>query len=347
MARNIDHFLLEDIQNNDYKSEKKTYRYFTTFEEPFNCSEVYSFTKGFINHLISINYNTFKTISVYTTQRDENIRQIYHLSTDFLNNTIKNEKFTEDIEISPPFDIYAQVETFNIPILFTQNTVQEVLRPTFKIEREFWPRTYDGSVEKRLYFSTKIIESGEQTKEEVYNLCIPYLTNFQRLYKKDRINDEQITKSCYEITLYRERDNEAIYYCEIDTEGDYIDESRIYERLNPVIRKPYRIQLVIYLICNPNHQPEMEELDTQTEIEELEERLQNLKNNLEEYQNRANTTNKCTKEETCCICLINPSNVLLTDCGHLCICENCNKKIKELKCPLCRTIITQSRIIIN
>ena len=338
-------FNIIDNQKNDYKSQKQTYKYFDTFNEPFTCSEIYRFTKKFINHLTSIFYNTCKTISVFTTQSDGIKHQIFYLATDELDNTIKKEKFTEDININPPFDIYVQVETINIPIRFTLQTLKKVLRPTFKIKREYRPRTYDGTVEKRLYFYTKRIESGEQTKEEVYNLCLPYLTNFQCLYKKDTIEDKVITKSCYEISLLSGNNNEALYYCEIDTEGDYLDEVKIYERLNPVIRKPYKIQLTIYLIYNPQHQPEME-YDTQTEIEELELRLHNLKCNLEAYQNRANTTNKCTKEETCCICLSNPSNVIFTDCGHICICVSCNKNIIELKCPLCRTLVTQPRLII-
>ena len=154
-----------------------------------------------------------------------------------------------------------------------------------------------------------------------------------------------ITKSCYEISLKHKNENTSIYYCEINNDGDYLYERKIYEQLNATIEKPYKVQLTIYLIYDPAYQQEME-LDAQTEIEELELRLSNLKNELESYQNKAKTTNKCKKEETCCICLSNPSNVIFTDCGHICICENCNKSIIELKCPLCRTIITQPRLII-
>ena len=338
-------FNIIDTRKNEYKSKKQTYKYFNTFNEPFTCSDVYRFTKQYINHLTSIFSNTCKNISVFTTQNNGIKHQIFYLSTDELDNTIKKEKFTEDIDINPPFDIYIQVETINIPIRFTLNTPRKVLRPTFKIKREYRPRTYDGTVEKRLYFYTKRIESGDQTNEEVYNLCIPYLTNFQCLYKKDRIDGDQITKSCYEISLLSESDNKAIYYCEINTEGDYLDEVKIYERLNPRIRKPYKIQLIIYLIYNPLQQHDME-YDTQTEIEELELRLHNLNRDLEAYRNRSNETNKCIKSDTCCICLTSPSNIIFTDCGHMCICDSCNENIIELKCPLCRTLITQPRLII-
>ena len=340
-------FNIIDTHKNEYKSQKQTYKSFRPFKDSRSCSEVYKFVKQYINHLTNILTNTCKTISVFTCQSNGVRQQIFYLSTDDLSNTIKKEKFTEDILLISPFDIYFQVETINIPLRFTANTPQKILRPTFKIKREYRPRTYDGTVEKRLYFYTKRIESGDQTKEEVYNLCIPYLTNFQCLYKKDRIDGDQITKSCYEISiLLNNNENEAIYYSEIDTEGDYLYEAKIYENLTETrIRLPYKIQLTIYLIYDPRHQQEIE-LDTQTEIEELELRLTNLKNDLVAYQNKAKTTNKCTREETCCICLTNPSNIIFTDCRHICICELCNKNIIELKCPLCRTLITQPRLII-
>ena len=40
----------------------------------------------------------------------------------------------------------------------------------------------------------------------------------------------------------------------------------------------------------------------------------------------------------CVICLINPPNVLFCNCGHIPICEKCNKTTKNLmNCPVCKT----------
>ena len=341
-------FNIIDTQNNEYKSQKRIYKYFRTFNEPFTCYEVYDFIKQNINYVINTIFNTCKTINVFAFQLNGVKHQIYYLSTDELGNTVKKEKYKENKDINPPFDIYIQVETINFPLKFTYNTPERALRPVFKFKREYIPRRYDGSTEKRLTFYTKRIECcNTQTKEGVYNLCIPFLTNFQTLYKNSTLNSNQITKSCYEISiLTNDRENEALYYCELDSDGDYISEVKIYESLNePRILRPYKIELTIYLIYDPSESQE-DELDTQSEIEELEERLTNLQSNLELYQNKARTTNKCTREETCCICLTNPSNVILTDCGHICVCELCNKNIIDLKCPLCRTLITQPRLII-
>ena len=346
MVIKIDHFQLEDIQNNDYKSEKKTYRYFSIFETPCDCSEIYNYSIDFISHMQSINCNTFKTIRLYTKKINGYIHEIYKISTDCLDNTIRETKFEEDIEISPPFNVYVQVETFNILlILSSQNTAKEVLRPTFKLEGEHLERRNNGFLEKRLYLKTKVIEGGEQTKKQVFNLCVPYLTDYQLLHKKDLVEGKQITKSCYELIICNEVSNEKIYSCEIDTYDDYLDEEKTYESsTTPVIIKPYSIQLIIYLFHDPEQQHN-DELDEQEEMEELIAKLSNLREELSTYQNKVSETNKCIKLETC-VCLTNPSNIILTDCGHQCICRTCSDKLTELKCPLCRTTITQSRLII-
>ena len=51
------------------------------------------------------------------------------------------------------------------------------------------------------------------------------------------------------------------------------------------------------------------------------------------------------KTGDCVICLTKPPQVLFCNCGHLCICTECNK-IKTLKaCPVCKTENTILRVI--
>ena len=51
------------------------------------------------------------------------------------------------------------------------------------------------------------------------------------------------------------------------------------------------------------------------------------------------------KSEECTICLTNPPQVLFCNCGHLCICTECDK-VKTLKiCPVCKTENTILRLI--
>ena len=54
---------------------------------------------------------------------------------------------------------------------------------------------------------------------------------------------------------------------------------------------------------------------------------------------------KIFKMEECVICLSTKPNVLFCGCGHLCICNECNKIKKLNVCPACRTKNTILRII--
>ena len=55
---------------------------------------------------------------------------------------------------------------------------------------------------------------------------------------------------------------------------------------------------------------------------------------------------KTFKEDECVICLTNPPNILFCNCGHICVCEECNKTRESLeKCPICKTENTILRII--
>ena len=43
------------------------------------------------------------------------------------------------------------------------------------------------------------------------------------------------------------------------------------------------------------------------------------------------------KSNECVICLTNPPNVLFCNCGHLCLCSECERKKISNKCPICKT----------
>ena len=42
------------------------------------------------------------------------------------------------------------------------------------------------------------------------------------------------------------------------------------------------------------------------------------------------------KFNECVICLTNPPNVLFCNCGHLCLCSECERKKISNKCPMCK-----------
>ena len=57
-------------------------------------------------------------------------------------------------------------------------------------------------------------------------------------------------------------------------------------------------------------------------------------------------TNKKFRTEECIICDDNIPNVIFCGCGHLCICEDCIKTYQNYKCPVCKHIDKNIRVII-
>lgn len=48
-----------------------------------------------------------------------------------------------------------------------------------------------------------------------------------------------------------------------------------------------------------------------------------------------------SKEDYCCICMENESNMAIVPCGHKCLCERCQLLLdKSRGCPICRSEIT-------
>lgn len=41
-------------------------------------------------------------------------------------------------------------------------------------------------------------------------------------------------------------------------------------------------------------------------------------------------------ETLCCVCLSAPKTRVMVPCGHMCVCSECDTKIVDRKCPLCR-----------
>uniref|UniRef100_H2YX87 RING-type domain-containing protein n=1 Tax=Ciona savignyi TaxID=51511 RepID=H2YX87_CIOSA len=49
------------------------------------------------------------------------------------------------------------------------------------------------------------------------------------------------------------------------------------------------------------------------------------------------------KDSECSLCVDAPANIAVYDCGHVCLCEACSKKLLQVerfpKCPICRKMI--------
>ena len=56
-------------------------------------------------------------------------------------------------------------------------------------------------------------------------------------------------------------------------------------------------------------------------------------------------TGKSFKSGECVICLTNSPNVLFCNCGHLCLCVECDKIKTLIVCPVCKTENTIKRTV--
>lgn len=42
------------------------------------------------------------------------------------------------------------------------------------------------------------------------------------------------------------------------------------------------------------------------------------------------------EQSTCVVCLTNPRELVLLDCGHVCLCMDCFERLSTPNCPICR-----------
>ena len=71
--------------------------------------------------------------------------------------------------------------------------------------------------------------------------------------------------------------------------------------------------------------------------EESEDELEEEEEEEEEEEKPPKPLEESFRINTCVICLDKESNILFTDCNHICTCSECEKNKSAFKCPYCRT----------
>jgi len=85
-------------------------------------------------------------------------------------------------------------------------------------------------------------------------------------------------------------------------------------------------------------------------IGNLQQQLNSLKINNKKMQEKIENYEK---KKICCVCLSNESNIVLINCGHACLCEECSIELKQqvfsnnINCPICRTNSSMIKIYFN
>ena len=372
-----------------FKSKIIKYKYKNMLYDEYYMSDVYNFCKNDIKYFknfykneklngVPISISSYDLYVVYEEEEGETCvtKHIFYLQVDKNGATIKKEKFfvEEDCEIPDAFEIYILIELYTLPLSFPQKQIQDVLKPVFELCDEERRDIYEPIPNKIIKYKSKTIETGNNTPHEIFTQTLSHLINFQYLYKNDRIDDIPATTTTYTLEVVGGNLHRVLYHVEIDKDGVTMRESMPYEVIPSPINAPYKLYILIGIYCHPEEQ-EVNQLDEEAINETVnrlvEERINQIAQNavnertrwLEEQVQEAarrpraedlRVNIRSTREDMCCVCLTKPPNVIFSNCGHLCLCEECNDRLNDnhnfeegnLKCPMCRTEVSQKRIII-
>ena len=174
---------------------------------------------------------------------------------------------------------------------------------------------------KATYKTNEIYD--ETTKEEIYILSKMYFNDLVSKYKNYVIDGRTITESGYRLYVDQIVEDE-IKYVHIYSMGHnaLLDKISIENRYddNFTIEGSFRIVIDImgYYVEDYGSDYESDEDVVRTVVSETE----------------------------CVVCLENTPNVIYPDCYHKVACRSCDRKGKFHRCPLCRTKIRKTKIII-
>ena len=171
-------------------------------------------------------------------------------------------------------------------------------------------------------FKTTTIDA-ETNKEELYIICRTYLNDMINKFKHHTIDNEAVTESSFGLYVEKKEDDELreihIYSMFYNNEKQEISHENKYDEnfdINGIFRMLIRVNC--YVFYNLDY----------------------------DYYDENNIVKKSIKEEECVVCYENKSNILFTDCFHICLCLECYNRGNFVKCPLCRRKLNNKKILI-
>lgn len=110
-------------------------------------------------------------------------------------------------------------------------------------------------------------------------------------------------------------------------------------RISMIIFGTIGIGLGIYVAYNYS-KSYIEEKRREWRLEEARKRrIEERRARAQHYDNETGNTTRPPAESTesvCVICLVNPREIILLDCGHVCLCTECLERLPTHCCPICR-----------
>ena len=171
-------------------------------------------------------------------------------------------------------------------------------------------------------FKSAMIDA-ETNKEELYIICRTYLNDMINKFKHHTIDNEAVTESSFGLYAEKREDDELreihIYSMFYNNEKQEISHENKYDEnfdINGIFRMLIRVNCYVF-------------------------------HNLDyDYYDENNIVKKAIKEEDCVVCYENKSNILFTDCFHICLCLECYDRGNFVNCPLCRKKLNNKKILI-
>ena len=180
------------------------------------------------------------------------------------------------------------------------------------------------TIDKSEYYRFKsAMIDAETNKEELYIICRTYLNDMINKFKHHTIDNEAVTESSFGLYVEKKEDDELreihIYSMFYNNEKQEISHENKYDEnfdINGIFRMLIKVNCYVF-------------------------------HNLDyDYYDENNIVKKSIKEEDCVVCYENKSNILFTDCYHICVCSKCFDRGCFVNCPLCRKKLNNKKILI-
>ena len=209
------------------------------------------------------------------------------------------------------FTDYISISNFTINVIYVSNTIYNV--------KKLGIRDVDGLIDKigpfLYYLASKYQEKNKENNfyDAFFSMSVSFdisnsfviVNHFAVL---ERVNKDIFLENSFKVT-------------------------QICPALNGIFSKPFQISISLRVdIYQEIEIMEFQEYETDEDKDEDEEEpIINIE--------------KSFKYDECIICLTNQPNVFFCNCGHIAICEECDKMKTLNTCPICKTKITIKRIV--
>ena len=176
---------------------------------------------------------------------------------------------------------------------------------------------------------TEIIFRKPYTRSPFKNYCVflkPLIYFlYSATYQEKFLRYSMLLLNSIKISFYNVNSDFSAFLCFPSLHINFLNQIRI----NDHTKRIYRIHIKLLTGYYDISLDEYYLLGGEEEPEEEPEYIQN--------ETPIINSSQSFKSNECVICLTNPPNVLFCNCGHLCLCSECERKKLSNKCPICKT----------